>query len=51
MGPDEEALNEETFREEPMIEAAMIECNASAVVVEGPGSRVARRFAATVYEN
>ena len=37
MGPDEEALNEETFREEPMIEAAMIECNASAVVVEGPG--------------
>ena len=37
MGPDEEALNDETFREEPMIEAAMIECNASAVVVEGPG--------------
>ena len=37
MGPDEEDLNEETFREEPVIEAAMIECNTAAVVVEGPG--------------
>jgi hypothetical protein len=37
MGPDEEVLNEETFREEPVIEAAMIECDAAAVVVEGPG--------------
>ena len=37
MGPDEEALNEETFREEPMIEAAMLESDAAAVVVEGPG--------------
>jgi hypothetical protein len=36
-GPDEEALNEETFREDPMVAAAMIECNAAAVVVEGPG--------------
>ena len=25
------------FREEPMIEAAMVECKAAAVVVEGPG--------------
>jgi hypothetical protein len=32
MGPSEKA-----FREEPMIEAAMVECNAAAVVVEGPG--------------
>ena len=37
MEPDEEALNEETFREEPSIEAAMIECDAAAVVVKGPG--------------
>src|SRR6516225_12415020 len=35
MGPSEET--EEAFREEPMIEAAMVECNAAAVVVEGPG--------------
>jgi hypothetical protein len=34
MGPSEET--EEAFREEPMIEAAMVECNAAVVVVEGP---------------
>jgi hypothetical protein len=33
MGPSEET----SFREEPMIEAAMVECKAAAVVVEGPG--------------
>jgi hypothetical protein len=37
MGPGEETSYEEAFREEPMIEAAMVECNAAAVVVEGPG--------------
>jgi hypothetical protein len=37
MGPGEETFYEEAFREEPMIEAAMVECNAAAVVVEGPG--------------
>lgn len=37
MRPDEEALNEETFHEEPVIESAMIECDAAAIVVEGPG--------------
>ena len=37
MGPDEKALNEVTFREEPMIEAAIMERDAAAVVVEGPG--------------
>jgi len=37
MGPSEETFYEEAFREEPMIEAAMVECNAAAVVVEGPG--------------
>jgi hypothetical protein len=39
MGPDDEIFYNEVFREreEPMIEAAMIECNAAAVVVEGPG--------------
>jgi len=26
-----------TFREEPMIEAAMVECEAAVVVVAGPG--------------
>lgn len=37
MGPDKETFYEETFQEEPVIEAAMAECNAAAVVVEGPG--------------
>jgi hypothetical protein len=37
MGPDEEAFYEKTFCEEPVIEAAMIECHAVGVVVEGPG--------------
>jgi hypothetical protein len=37
MGPGEETFSEEAFREEPVIEAAMVECNAAAVVVEGPG--------------
>ena len=37
MGPSEETFYEEAFREEPMTEAAMVECNAAAVVVEGPG--------------
>jgi hypothetical protein len=32
MGPSEETLDEE-----PMIEAAIVECHAAAVVVEGPG--------------
>jgi hypothetical protein len=36
MGPGEETFYEEAFREEPMIEAAMVESNAAAVVVEGP---------------
>ena len=37
MGPNEETFYKEAFREEPMIEAAMVECRAAAVVVEGPG--------------
>jgi hypothetical protein len=37
MGPSDETCYEEAFREEPMIEAAMVECDAAAVVVEGPG--------------
>jgi hypothetical protein len=37
MGQSEETFYEEAFREEPMIEAAMVECHAAAVVVEGPG--------------
>ena len=37
MGRGEETFYEEAFREEPMIEAAMVECHAAAVVVEGPG--------------
>jgi Terminase small subunit len=36
-GVCEETFYEATFREEPVIEAAMIECDAAAVVVEGPG--------------
>ena len=37
MGSSEDTFYEEAFREEPMIEAAMVECHAAAVVVEGPG--------------
>lgn len=37
MGPNEETFYEETFGEEPVIWAAIVECYASTVVVEGPG--------------
>jgi hypothetical protein len=33
-------MGQEAFREEPMIEAAMVECRAAAVVVKGPGDDV-----------
>jgi hypothetical protein len=37
MGSDEETFYEKTFREEPVIEAAISTVMAAAVVVEGPG--------------
>ena len=37
MGQSEETFYEGTLHEEAVIEAAMIECNAAAVVVKGPG--------------
>jgi hypothetical protein len=38
MGPGEETFYEEAFREEPMIEAAMVECNAAPLLLRGPGA-------------